>query len=76
MSKKHKQGRVIGRRVNGLPEMLPASGEIGWFNCSPEFKNQVLRMFGGEEGLREAMREACPICAVAATMSTTRARDY
>ncbi len=65
MSKKKKQGRVIGRRrdVSGQATDLVffQATDLVFFG-PPELRAQYLERFGGIEGLRQLMRDACPIC--------------
>ena len=63
MSKKKRPGRTVPRRRAFGPSRPMVPGVL-YFDGPPEFKRQVLAIYGGEEGILQAMRDACPICAV------------
>jgi hypothetical protein len=54
------KGVELGRSSRSEFDRL-VDGELV-FDCPPEFKQALLEEFGGIEGLRQMMRDACPIC--------------
>ncbi len=60
MSRKRKVGRVIGRRRDVAVATDTAVDMV--FFGPPELRAVYLERFGGIEGLRQLMRDACPIC--------------
>ncbi len=58
MSSKRKPGRVIGRRRQVLTDQAL---DLVFFG-PPGLRAEYLARFGGIQGLREMMRDACPIC--------------
>jgi hypothetical protein len=60
--KKHKAGRVVGRRVNGVEEPVVWQSGLEWLGVKPAVKQRMLDLYGGEDGILQMMRDACPIC--------------
>lgn len=50
------------RQEHDQAREVSMAGQWGYFG-SPEVVAKLLRQFGGPEGLAQAMREACPLCA-------------